>query len=443
MYRFVFCRTHGPYASLSSCSVFDGDSASAPPLLYQWTGPVAPSPFTSTGNSLYIWFLSTAYYTSKGVVVMVTFDQDVVQPTPTPLSYPLNVAPVAAPSVFRCGPYITTGVINASGSSIITDPMMPFDEGAGHIDCGITVAAPPNQVIVLSYVNYSLAENLDYWSVFDGSSAAAPALVFRATGQLELAPVVISSTPYLFVRFQSIGFAVGVGRGVTAVISYMPPPRVPPPTPTPVSTPTRALPLACVNVAMNMRPWDQDPNPTYVLGFQRAALGQCSTVRTCESSSALCSFLAGYINCSMSPMPSSPLVRVRWSIPPCHMQPPATIDVSAFVGQYLTLGYQAEGTTVTLRDGVTYQVSQTTREAPLLTYGTDLTALNVALSSLGSRAAPPTAIEPTLPCLRLMPASIILTSTVCASAVVCPVYATSFGLSRTRMERCSPRPTSS
>ena len=196
--------------------MFDGNSASAPPLLCQYTGPIAPAPITSSGNSLYLWFLSVDYETSKGIVAMVTFlTPNATLATPTPLTYAIDSPPPVVSTTFRCGPFITSGSVNASGSTIATDPSLPPDgSGPANLDCSVLITAPPDEVVALSYVNYSLAQGLDYWSVFDGSSAAAAPLTFRATGALALLPpVVVSTGSYLFVAFQSSAFVTGVGRG--------------------------------------------------------------------------------------------------------------------------------------------------------------------------------------------------------------------------------------
>ena len=316
-------------------SVFDGNSASSPPFYYQVTGGgAAPQPVTSTGHSLYVWFLSTAYFSSKGVIAVVSF-------SPASALLPMALAPqpqatdggggtdvsIPLPVGFRCGPGVTSGAINTSGAVFYADPALPaFGALSPVVDCTVTVAAPPGSVAVVSYLHYSLAPALDFWSVFDGSNAGATPLVYMASGAIAgaanstiLPPVLVSSGQFLLLRFQSVDFAPGVGRGVAAAITFVDAPRSALPAAATAGAGDGGVgsalgaadsPLACTAVGMAMRPWDAEPNPAYPL-----------------AAGAVCSL------------------------------PPALIAVGALAGSTVTLGWQAAGASVTLRDGVSYAVT--------------------------------------------------------------------------------------
>lgn len=321
-------------------SVFDGPSASSPPLYYQITGGATPPSVTSSSNAMYVWFLSTNYASSKGVVATPVFSAagalaPLAGSNGALLNKPAGVAnslggALSADGVgagsggdFRCGPGTTSGSVNASGSVIITDPALPSGGTQGPtVDCTVTVTAPPGMVAVLTYVQYSLLAGVDFLSIFDGSSAAAPPLAYMATGAFAgaanstvLPPVLVSSTPFFLIRFQSVDFLPAVGRGVVVAVTFVTAPRsaVPVAAPAPGgsgSTADGALPLACSTVDMAMRPWQPSANPDYPLG-----------------GGAVCSL------------------------------PPAVIGVSALpAGTLVKLGWQAPGSTALLRDGVTYSV---------------------------------------------------------------------------------------
>ena len=126
-----------------------------------------------------------------------------------------------------------------------------------------------------------------------------------------LPPVVYSTGQVLVLRFQSVNFAPNAGRGVTAVVTYVSAPRPQAPAAPVAAAPAGPLPLACVSVGLGMQPWVPAANPQY---------------------------------------PASPFT-------PSCAQPPATVDVSSLRGRALTLGYQAAGTTVGLRDTVAFNAA--------------------------------------------------------------------------------------
>lgn len=287
--------------SIDWISVFDGGSASNTPIMYQvtsqGTGGLPPQPVLSSGRELYVWFLSTAYLASKGIVAQPVFVRDPIADVAT---VPRLAESALASNSYRCGPWATAGNINASGTVFISNPGLPVPAGSSssassgdmmgspNLDCTVTVSAPAGMVVALSYLNASLARSLDFWSVYDGANAASPALTSMATGaQLALggaggdnatvlAPVLTSSGRYLYLRFQSVNWApldaAGRPRGVVAVITFIAPPRASAAAATPAPaapTPVPLGPYACAAVGLKTKPWEYTSarNTAYRIGF--------------------------------------------------------------------------------------------------------------------------------------------------------------------------------
>lgn len=324
-------------------SVFDGASASNTPIMYQvtsqGTGGLPPQPVLSSGRDMYVWFLSTAYLASKGIVAQVVFVRD---PVADIAAVPRLAESALASNSYRCGPWATAGNINASGTVFISNPGLPVDtsvaSGAGanagspNLDCAVTVSAPAGMVAVLTYLNASLARNLDFWSVYDGANAASPALASMATGaQLALggpsnnattlAPVLTSSGRYLYLRFLSVNWApidaAGRPRGVVAIITFVAPPRSNPAAAaaaTPTAAPSAAPvgPYACTAVGLKTRPWDY--SSTRNAAYRINSWGHTAPVK---------------------------------------------LNVTALRGKQVMMGYQNPGSKATLRDSTTSTVTLT------------------------------------------------------------------------------------
>lgn len=206
--------------------------------------------------------------------------------------------------------------------------------GSPNLDCTVTVSAPAGMVVALSYLNASLARNLDFWSVYDGANAVAPPLTSMATGaQLALsggassdnattlAPVLTSSGRYLYLRFQSVNWspldAMGRPRGVVAVITFIAPPRASAAaaavTPKPAPTPVPLGPYACAAVGLKTKPWEY--SSTRNAAYRISSWG-------------------GHT-------------------------PPVTLNVTALRGKQIMMGYQSPGSKAVVRDSTTNTVTLT------------------------------------------------------------------------------------
>jgi hypothetical protein len=174
-------------------AVFDGKNSQYP-LLANLSGSVLPANVSTTQEFMHIMFTTDAANVYAGVRALAT-------------------ATVA--TAFSCAAGVsTTRVVTGVAGSLRTQAGASFSAG---VSCSFRVIAPSGYAVYLSYSTFALAGGVGSWSVYDGASAAAPALTLAASGAVAPSPA-SSSGNTLFVTFTSTGSAAGV----VARINFIP-----------------------------------------------------------------------------------------------------------------------------------------------------------------------------------------------------------------------------
>ena len=237
--RFTSFTTEGGYDYFS---VYDGSTANSP-LLGSYSGSL-PSTLTlqSSGSALYLCFSSDSSVVSTGVAVLVSdaaigSSSRTSSPTATPTrSTTLRVSqsplPERAGNVNLCGQVGTTTFSSTralqAGSILTTDTNPGWPTYLSSSSCALTLTMT-GRALRVSFSLFQMEENYDFFSVFDGSSTAAP-LLGRFSGST-LPTDLITSGGALTLLFTSDNmFQLS---GVIAVVS-----DAGSVTPTPTSTPT-------------------------------------------------------------------------------------------------------------------------------------------------------------------------------------------------------------
>ena len=173
-------------------SVFDGESTLYAELGV-FSGSSRPANVSSSGPVMHVTFTSDKAGSYAGVVALAR-------------ALP---APVAA-----CVLSPATTIAVTSASLLRTSAAGSYPAG---LTCTFLVTAPFGFAPVLSYSAFDVAAG-GAWSVYDGTSAAAPALTLAATGAAA-PPTVSSSSDALFIKFTS---GAGTGAGVVAAVAFVP-----------------------------------------------------------------------------------------------------------------------------------------------------------------------------------------------------------------------------
>ena len=156
-------------------NVYDGADANAP-LIVSLTGTSLPASVTSTGNKLFVEFVTDFIVTADGFEAGWT-------------SNPLATA--------------------CSGTTVVTAASGSFTDGPGNYanntTCGWLIAAPGTEAVTLSFSSFVTESNYDFVTVYDGVDSSAPVLLALSGSNIDTNVTLVATLGPLFVQFTSDG----------------------------------------------------------------------------------------------------------------------------------------------------------------------------------------------------------------------------------------------